>query len=476
MILSNVASSTISFYFSLLFILSAFVLLFGETKSLIGQIGSGVDHNCMLFVSGELKCWGSNYYAQLGYEDTNNRGDNWDEMGYLLPQVNVGTDEVIIALSVGGYHTCVKLDTAKAKCFGSNVYGQIGQDFYNYRGAEMGDTLPYINFGSDLNLTSINAGHDHTCALFTNGLIKCFGRNDYGQLGLGNTLPRGLEPNTMGDFLPFIDLGTSETVANIFTSSVADYTCVVLQSLKVKCFGWSYLGDNLPKINKYYGDDPNEMGNALPFFPIPNLQISLAMGVTHTCIISNNNFYYCWGLNNYGQFGEHVSYSKVQPLSIPQTTSAINMLPVYLINAGGYHTCFITRKESSSPVFCYGMNTYGQLGTGSTGDGGAEAQLNDNNITHFVSGMHHNCVVFSKERVKCFGRGELGQLGYGNTFNRGDESADMSGYLPYVEIDHETKPYALTETLSFKVGMGIGMPFSLIALFCCFIVITNGDQ
>ncbi len=463
-------------YFIVFFIIVVFpnFIKFSLSKSIIGQIGSGVDHNCILFVSGELKCWGSNYYSQLGYEDTNNRGDNWDEMGTLLPIVNVGTDEVIIALSVGGSHTCVKLDGSTAKCFGSNVYGQIGQDFYIYRGAEMGDALPYIFFGNDLNLTSIHAGHDHTCALFTNELIKCFGRNDYGQLGLGDALPRGLEPNTMGDYLPFIDLGTGERASNVFTSSIADYTCVTLQSLKIKCFGWSYLGDNLPKVNKYYGDDPNEMGNDLPFFPITTLSIKLAMGATHTCFISND-IYSCWGLNDYGQLGASESYSKVQPQSIQSSSGLIYSLYVNSISVGGYHTCFILRKDGISPIVCYGMNTYGQLGTGSTGNGGTEVDLNDKDITHFVSGMHHNCVVFSKERVKCFGRGNFGQLGYGNTFNRGDESADMGGYLPYVETDHESKPYVLTDTLSFKVGMGIGISLPLF-LICCCIIINNKNR
>mmetsp|Transcript_30126 Transcript_30126/g.52953 ORF Transcript_30126/g.52953 Transcript_30126/m.52953 type:complete len:100 (+) Transcript_30126:140-439(+) len=79
-------------------------------------------------------------------------------------------------------------------------------------------TTPTVDLGSGLTATSICAGQHHTCVILNMGQVKCWGRNLYGQLGVGNNASRGNGLNEMGDDLPAVDLpvGTSRTATAIF--------------------------------------------------------------------------------------------------------------------------------------------------------------------------------------------------------------------------------------------------------------------
>ncbi|MBM3674942.1 MAG: hypothetical protein FJW88_08290, partial [Actinobacteria bacterium] len=88
--------------------------------------------------------------------------------------------------------------------------------------------------------TQIAAGSSHTCAILDNGTVKCWGYNAKGQLGLGNTDPRGDGPGEMGDNLPAVDLGTGRTATAI--TAGYQHTCVILDNGTVKCWGYNAFG------------------------------------------------------------------------------------------------------------------------------------------------------------------------------------------------------------------------------------------
>eukprot|EP01083_Nonionella_stella_P315793 1141721_1 len=110
----------------------------------------------------------------------------------------------------------------KVKCFGWNSNGQLGQGDTNNRGDEaneMGDYLLEIELGASFKPTQVVAGWYHTCALSTNNTVKCFGRNDWSQLGQGDVNDRGDEADGMGDDLLEIDLGSFTTPIPTTTTS-----------------------------------------------------------------------------------------------------------------------------------------------------------------------------------------------------------------------------------------------------------------
>ena len=120
-------------------------------------------------------------------------------------------------LVAGHHHTCALLPNELPQCWGWNEYGQLGLGDTSNRGdGVMGDALPFVDLGSGRTAVALVAGSHHTCALLDNGLLKCWGRNDAGQLGLGDTSGRGGSSGEMGDALPH---GEITTVTRKYASS-----------------------------------------------------------------------------------------------------------------------------------------------------------------------------------------------------------------------------------------------------------------
>eukprot|EP01083_Nonionella_stella_P309067 1093108_1 len=93
----------------------------------------------------------------------------------------------------GWYHTCVLSTLNKVKCFGCNEYGQLGKGDTNHTGdepSEMGDNVLEIDFGSNFVPVQVALGEEHTCALSNTSNVKCFGHGMFGQLGYENDLNR----------------------------------------------------------------------------------------------------------------------------------------------------------------------------------------------------------------------------------------------------------------------------------------------
>jgi alpha-tubulin suppressor-like RCC1 family protein len=156
-----------------------------------------------------VKCWGHNLYGQLGQGNTDFLGDDPGETGDAVPVVDIGTGLKAIAVATGARQTCVHLQSHNVKCWGWNDYGQLGLGDVATRGdapGEMGDALPLVDLGTGRTVVELAAGSFFECARLDDGEIKCWGRNDSGQLGLGDTNNRGDGPGEMGDSLPALNL------------------------------------------------------------------------------------------------------------------------------------------------------------------------------------------------------------------------------------------------------------------------------
>lgn len=138
--------------------------------------------------------------------DTVHRGVAAAQMGDALPALLFGGPATSIA--AGAHHSCALLQTGAVKCWGLNDTGQLGQGNVNNVGDAAGELalLPPIALGAGRSAVAIDVG-SHSCALLDNGGVKCWGVNGHGELGQGDTLPRGAVPGTLGDALEEIDLG-----------------------------------------------------------------------------------------------------------------------------------------------------------------------------------------------------------------------------------------------------------------------------
>lgn len=149
----------------------------------------GARHRCALLDSGAVRCWGENGDGRLGYGHTETIGD--DEPPAAAGDIDLGAD--VVQIAAGENHTCALTTAGSVRCWGDNVYGQLG--YADCMATEWGD--PSCNVGDDETpaargdvdvggtVARIFAGGNHTCALLDTGAIRCWGANNYGQLGYG---------------------------------------------------------------------------------------------------------------------------------------------------------------------------------------------------------------------------------------------------------------------------------------------------
>ncbi|HMQ26635.1 MAG TPA: hypothetical protein PKA98_11660, partial [Acidimicrobiales bacterium] len=168
-------------------------------------------HACAIREDHSLVCWGENNDAQLGSETSVPAGLS-APLPDDHPAVDLGTGRTARALATGGYHhTCALLDDDTVKCWGDNQRGTLGTGDVLRRGdepGEMGDGLLPAALGPGRTVRDIALGDFHACAVLDDATVKCWGENQRGQLGIGDTFDRGDEPDELGDQLPAVDLGT----------------------------------------------------------------------------------------------------------------------------------------------------------------------------------------------------------------------------------------------------------------------------
>ena len=231
----------------------------------------------------------------------------------------------VAQVDLGGTHTCALFPGGSVKCWGWNAYGQLGLGDTLHRGDapnEMGDNLPAVDLGSGMTAVAIVSGDSQSCALLSGGLVKCWGRNADGTLGLGNSIDRGDGPGEMGDNLPVVNLGAGKTAVAIAPGEA--HACALLYDSNVKCWGrndWGQLG--LGDINVTRGDNLGEMGDNLPIVNLGSgkIAVAIALGGDHTCALLSDGTLKCWGANGGGQLG----LRRLRPLSatVPERWATI---------------------------------------------------------------------------------------------------------------------------------------------------------
>jgi alpha-tubulin suppressor-like RCC1 family protein len=229
------------------------------------QLVAGDAHTCLRLANASVKCWGLNNVGQLGLGDIVNRGAGPSTMGPALPFIDLGSGRSALSLATGAFHVCALLDTGTVRCWGFNAQGELGLGDTQGRGdalGEMGANLPLVDLGPGRTALQVAAGGYQTCARFDDGTVKCWGRNLEGQLGLGDTQNRGDAPGKMGAALPPLDLGPGRTAKDL---SVGFYfACARLDDGTVKCWGNNDFGELGLGDTQLRGAAAGAMGAALP--------------------------------------------------------------------------------------------------------------------------------------------------------------------------------------------------------------------
>lgn len=167
-------------------------------------------HTCALTTNGGVMCWGANGWGQLGDGGAADRA---------VPAAVSGLESGVTAITANQDHTCALTASGSVMCWGRNFYGQLGD------GSLRAKSTPVMVSGLDSGAV-IAAGHDHTCALNTLGGVKCWGWNAYGQLGDGTKTDR------------HTPVAVSELSSGMSSVDAGSYhTCAVTTEGGVKCWG-----------------------------------------------------------------------------------------------------------------------------------------------------------------------------------------------------------------------------------------------
>ncbi|MDX2218148.1 MAG: hypothetical protein SF172_03930 [Burkholderiales bacterium] len=165
-------------------------------------ISSGGYHSCALMTDRTVRCWGRNFNGQLGNGDFNDTN---------TPVTVTGLGGVA-SLAGGGLHSCAVTQSGGAKCWGFNNFLQLGDGTGNTR-SQAGDVL-----GLTSGVARMAAGRHHTCALTTGGAVKCWGDNDFGQLGDGTLIDRSVPVDVIGLAAGVIGISASDVHTGALTS------------------------------------------------------------------------------------------------------------------------------------------------------------------------------------------------------------------------------------------------------------------
>jgi alpha-tubulin suppressor-like RCC1 family protein len=270
-------------------------------------ISAGDDHTCALTSGGGVKCWGNDGFGQLGDGDVT-------VMSSSTPADVDGLASGVGAISAGGNHTCALTSGGGIKCWGNNEIGQLGFVTTEICGYSPCSSAPNFVDGftdEEENAIDISAGTYHTCAITSTNAIKCWGYNEYGQLGNG-TYNNSSSPVTVAGF--------SDDGAVV--SAGYQHTCAVTASGSIKCWGYNSDGQ-LGEGTTYYSR----------ITPVDVLGLTsgvktVSAGTGHTCAVTEAGGLKCWGGNERGQLGWRLLWVPVDVIGFIEIVDFVIYLPV----------------------------------------------------------------------------------------------------------------------------------------------------
>ncbi|HEY2407838.1 MAG TPA: hypothetical protein VGI10_17640 [Polyangiaceae bacterium] len=295
--------------------------------------------------------------------------------------------------------------------------------------AAVGDACDADAGGDSGIVTSVASGLYHTCALFADGTVKCWGDNSYGQLGTGvGCLQKSSAP------LPVSHL------RGVKALSAGDlHTCALLVDGTVACWGEvpGGLEDSTTPTTIDAGSDvqcpiiistgaPEGFGSMPGAIPGLSGVVSIAAGNDVDCAVSADGTARCWGWVGGGGLGNGTGLSETAtgPSWVTTPTVVSGFLDVASVATGSFFGCEVLRDTT---VACWGQNESGELGDGTTNASAIPVPVRDLSGVSEVTTAENSgsprcaacyayaCALLADGTVQCWGEDQDGTLGNGTT-------------------------------------------------------------
>jgi len=247
------------------------------------EIASGRTFNCAVRTGGSVTCWGDNANGQLGDGST---------MGRATPMTSVASVTSPVALALGASHACALLAGGTGMCWGTNTFGQLGNNSTTDAPSPIAMPITGIRQIAAGGYSTGTAAGGQTCALRTSGTVACWGSNEFGQLGNGTT---SLPIKTPVEVMNLDD--AVELVMGRY------HVCARRSAGGVVCWG---------RAEQNQIGDSDLLPHSVPkAITLPAAAVAIAAGGYHTCALLADDTVYCWGGNGRGQLGDGTTLPRV---------------------------------------------------------------------------------------------------------------------------------------------------------------------
>lgn len=323
-------------------------------------------------------------------------------------ETHVVLEPAVIVISTNYMHTCAIAEGA-LYCWGKNDDGRLG----------LGDTISRqspARVGTDVDWQAVATGSSSTLALKVNGTIWSFGGNDKGQLGLGDVLPSSTAPIQIGDHSDWT------AIAIRFR-----HACALRQDGSLWCWGWNAEGqlgqeDSMAPSTEEHIADPVQVHTDRDF-------VAVDAGDGHTCAIATDGTLWCWGRNSDAELGQESGNTPEQihlPVQVGKATDWT------VVRSGQATTCGVRGRAA----YCWGDSAgMDMAGTGIPGvtQGVKSSQMTLIGGPPVVTALSFDtfggAVLDDSGGAWLWGSNGNGQLGLGNTADPvGVVRADESGW------------------------------------------------
>jgi alpha-tubulin suppressor-like RCC1 family protein len=282
-----------------------------------------------------------------------------------------------VAVAAGMDFTCAVMDSGAMKCLGNNFEGHLGNGTVVTNGYPTLDPTLVVSLAG---ATAASSFSFDTCAVVAGGLVACWGATYYDMLG------RNAPPDYTAVPILLSDITGATAVA-----AGSGHTCVLAGGV-ARCFGSAWANGS-PTSSV----DPVTVAST-------NGSTAISAGEHHTCVITGG-IAECWGNDLNGALGRPTNYPGAQETAAPVT----GLGPVTAIAAGADSSCAV---RADTTVWCWGLNTYGQLGNGTTGGYSQEpVPTGISGAIAVAEGYDHACALLQGGVVKCWGSNACWNLG-----------------------------------------------------------------
>ncbi len=372
-------------------------------------------HSCGIRGNGEAYCWGGNWFGQLGDGSGTNRN---------APVLVSGGVTDWKYINAEGDATCGVTQTGRGYCWGDNQYGQLGN------GTTTNSNVPVEIPGAYTDWSYISDADNNTCGIRA-GVAYCWGDRNNGALGDGGATT-GLQ------LTPVLVAGGITDWA--FVNGTGSSTCGSTVGGKVYCWGDNsagQLGDGTTTDSNIPKEVTTGITNSCNATGCTNVQITPNGRVisvdSASCAINTAGRLYCWGDNTYGQIGDGTTVMRTSPVQVSG-----NHTDWIQVSNDHFLTCGIRGTNGEGTLYCWGNDNENGMGNGASGSSYVPALVSggftDWTRVSVSSVPHWGCGLRSNGRAYCWGTNTYGMLGDGTTTTRSTPTEISGSFTDWLHV------------------------------------------